>query len=154
MQTIMTKNHSTEINKMIHNHKDMSQNIESMFEKAYSFNVVDKIRAFKGLRTYMIDHHDQIRNLVKMGLIDIAIEGLRSVPMIIRYEAMSLVQNIVFDSEEFYQDIRNSKLFSLVKRYTKFEKELPNMHKSATFIMDSLKDEKLKSLKAIKRRSL
>lgn len=136
------KNNSTEIK-----NNQMSRSIESLFERAYSFNVVDKIRAFKTLRTYMIDDHDQIRKLVKMGLIDIAIEGLRSVSMIIRYEAMSLVQNMVFDSEEFYQDIRNSRLLSLVKRYTKCEKQLPNMHRSASFIVDSLNNEKLKSIK-------
>lgn len=137
---------------LLYQHKRTLDNeLYDMLENAYSFNVITKIKSFKSLRTYMIKHPEHINNLVKMGLIDIAKEGIRSQAMILRYEAMSIIQNIVFHSEEFYDSIKKSGIMRYVKKYTKYEKELPNMFTSATFIISKLV---AKKEKAVVRKSL
>ena len=88
----------------------------------------------------MIKNHEDIRELVLSGLIGVAKDGLKSTSMIIRYESMSLIQNIVFASNEFYQELKRSGTLSYVKKYTKLKEQLPNLYSSAMYIITTVEN--------------
>ena len=112
--------------------------ISNLFENVSSFDIEARIQAYKKLREYMIKNHEDIRELVLSGLIGVAKDGLKSTSMIIRYESMSLIQNIVFASNEFYQELKRSGTLSYVKKYTKLKEQLPNLYSSAMYIITTV----------------
>ena len=128
-----------EIKNRVTNLRNSNENIISkLFENVSSFDIEARIQAYKKLREYMIKNHEDIRELVLSGLIDVAKVGLKSTSMIIRYESMSLIQNIVFASNEFYQELRLSGTLSYVKKYTKLKEQLPNLYSSAMYIITTV----------------
>ena len=114
--------------------------ISNLFENVSSFDIEARIQAYKKLREYMIKNHEDIRELVLSGLIGVAKDGLKSTSMIIRYESMSLIQNIVFASNEFYQELKRSGTLSYVKKYTKLKEQLPNLYSSAMYIITTVEN--------------